>query len=189
MRMPIAPVEVRGGVARIVSLFGAVLGQRVGEGVPPQQRDPLLQYKQYFSLLCLDFALTPELTAVIRRMDPRPFPFFAVYAVEGSTEAAQYNGLLAGEESAAGQGRERGGSDVQPGPAHRCLLHRSPAGRGRPRGCLRPGRFPAHGPELGDVYGQAPGSQCHAGRVPPQLRRGRWTLFVIVSGYDIKGVK
>lgn len=43
----------------------------------------------HLNLLCLDFALTPELTAMIRRMDPRPFPFFAVYAVEGSTVVGQ----------------------------------------------------------------------------------------------------
>jgi GNAT superfamily N-acetyltransferase len=43
----------------------------------------------HLNLLCLDFALTPELVATIRRMDPRPFPFFAVYAVEGSTVAGQ----------------------------------------------------------------------------------------------------
>lgn len=43
----------------------------------------------HLNLLCLDFALTPELVAVIRRMDPRPFPFFAVYAVDGNTVAGQ----------------------------------------------------------------------------------------------------
>ncbi len=34
------------------------------------------------SLLALDFALTPEYVAHIRRTDPRPFPCLAVYAVE-----------------------------------------------------------------------------------------------------------
>lgn len=43
----------------------------------------------HLNLLCLDFALTPELVAIIRRMDPRPFPFFALYAVEGSSVAGQ----------------------------------------------------------------------------------------------------
>ncbi|HEX6383682.1 MAG TPA: GNAT family N-acetyltransferase [Anaerolineae bacterium] len=43
----------------------------------------------HLNLLCLDFALTPELVALIRRMDPRPFPFFAVYAVEGDTVVGQ----------------------------------------------------------------------------------------------------
>ncbi|MBE2233586.1 MAG: GNAT family N-acetyltransferase, partial [Anaerolinea sp.] len=41
------------------------------------------------NLLCLDFGLTPETAAIIRRMDPRPFPFFALYAVEGSTVLGQ----------------------------------------------------------------------------------------------------
>lgn len=43
----------------------------------------------HLNLLCLDFALTPELARLIRQMDPRPFPFFALYAVEGSTVAGQ----------------------------------------------------------------------------------------------------
>ncbi len=43
----------------------------------------------HLNLLCLDFALTPELAALIRRMDPRPFPYFAIYAVEGRTVAGQ----------------------------------------------------------------------------------------------------
>jgi GNAT superfamily N-acetyltransferase len=43
----------------------------------------------HINLLCLEFGLTPELVAIIRRMDPRPFPFFAVYAVEGSAVAGQ----------------------------------------------------------------------------------------------------
>jgi GNAT superfamily N-acetyltransferase len=34
------------------------------------------------NMLALDFALTPEHVAHIRRTDPRPFPFFAIYAVE-----------------------------------------------------------------------------------------------------------
>ena len=34
------------------------------------------------SLLALDFAFTPEHAAHIRRTDPRPFPCFALYAVE-----------------------------------------------------------------------------------------------------------
>lgn len=43
----------------------------------------------HLNLLCLDFALTPELACLIRRMDPRPFPFFALYALEGNTVAGQ----------------------------------------------------------------------------------------------------
>jgi GNAT superfamily N-acetyltransferase len=34
------------------------------------------------NMLALGFALTPEHAAHIRRTDPRPFPFFAIYAVE-----------------------------------------------------------------------------------------------------------
>jgi len=34
------------------------------------------------NLLALEFPLTPERVAHIRRTDPRPFPFFAIYAVE-----------------------------------------------------------------------------------------------------------
>ena len=34
------------------------------------------------NLLALEFSLTPEHVAHIRRTDPRPFPFFAIYAVE-----------------------------------------------------------------------------------------------------------
>jgi len=34
------------------------------------------------NLLALEFALTPEHVTHIRRTDPRPFPFFAIYAVE-----------------------------------------------------------------------------------------------------------
>jgi len=41
------------------------------------------------NLLSLGWALTPERVALIRRIDPRPFPFFAVYAVEGGVVAGQ----------------------------------------------------------------------------------------------------
>jgi len=34
------------------------------------------------NMLALEFPLTPERVAHIRRSDPRPFPFFAIYAVE-----------------------------------------------------------------------------------------------------------
>ena len=34
------------------------------------------------NLLGFRFALTPELATLIRRLDPRPFPFLAIYAVE-----------------------------------------------------------------------------------------------------------
>ncbi len=34
------------------------------------------------NLLCLRYELTPERVGTIRRLDPRPFPFFAIYAME-----------------------------------------------------------------------------------------------------------
>ncbi len=41
------------------------------------------------SLLALDFAFTPEKAKHIRRSDPRPFPEFAIYAVEGDIVLGQ----------------------------------------------------------------------------------------------------
>lgn len=43
----------------------------------------------HLNLLCLDFALTPELVARIRRLDPRPFPFLGVYAQAEGQVAGQ----------------------------------------------------------------------------------------------------
>ncbi len=43
----------------------------------------------HLNLLCLDFALTPELAARIRRLDPRPFAFLGVYAQEEGRVAGQ----------------------------------------------------------------------------------------------------
>jgi len=43
----------------------------------------------HLNLLCLGFALTPERAALIRRLDPRPFPFLALYAVEDKTVTGQ----------------------------------------------------------------------------------------------------
>lgn len=43
----------------------------------------------HLNLLCLDFPLTPERALIIRQQDPRPFPFFAVYA--------RVDGMLAGQ--------------------------------------------------------------------------------------------
>ncbi|MCL4490112.1 MAG: GNAT family N-acetyltransferase [Chloroflexi bacterium] len=43
----------------------------------------------HLSLSGLDYALTPECAAAIRRLDPRPFPFFAIYAVEDETVVGQ----------------------------------------------------------------------------------------------------
>ena len=41
------------------------------------------------NMLALEFPLTPERVAYIRRSDPRPFPFFAVYAVEADKVLGQ----------------------------------------------------------------------------------------------------
>ena len=41
------------------------------------------------NLLSLDYALTPERVALIRRLDRRPFPFFALYAVVDGIVAGQ----------------------------------------------------------------------------------------------------
>jgi len=41
------------------------------------------------NLTSLDYALTPERAALIRRLDPRPFPFFGLYAVEDGIVAGQ----------------------------------------------------------------------------------------------------
>lgn len=43
----------------------------------------------HLNLLSLGFALTPERAAQIRRLDARPFPFFALYAVEDEIVAGQ----------------------------------------------------------------------------------------------------
>ena len=43
----------------------------------------------HLNLLSLGFALTPERAALIRRLDKRPFPFFALYAIEDGTVAGQ----------------------------------------------------------------------------------------------------
>jgi GNAT superfamily N-acetyltransferase len=43
----------------------------------------------HLNLLCLDFALTPELAACMRRLDPRPFAFLGVYAKQDGRVAGQ----------------------------------------------------------------------------------------------------
>jgi GNAT superfamily N-acetyltransferase len=43
----------------------------------------------HLNLLCLDFALTPELVAHMRRLDPRPFSFLGVYAKAEGRVAGQ----------------------------------------------------------------------------------------------------
>jgi GNAT superfamily N-acetyltransferase len=41
------------------------------------------------NLICLGYALTPERMELIRRLDPRPFPFFGIYAVEDGIVVGQ----------------------------------------------------------------------------------------------------
>jgi ribosomal protein S18 acetylase RimI-like enzyme len=43
----------------------------------------------HLNLTSLDYALTPQRVALIRQLDPRPFPFFAVYAVVDQEVAGQ----------------------------------------------------------------------------------------------------
>lgn len=43
----------------------------------------------HLNLMCLGYALTPERASLIRMLDRRPFPFFALYAVEGGTLCGQ----------------------------------------------------------------------------------------------------
>jgi GNAT superfamily N-acetyltransferase len=62
----------------------------------------------HLNLLCLDFALTPEIVGLIRRMDPRPFPFFALYAVERDAVVGQVGVFRLPVVSAAGA-EEMGG--------------------------------------------------------------------------------
>ena len=45
----------------------------------------------HLNLVALEYALTPQRLALVRRLDPRPFPFFALYAV--------LDGALAGQVS------------------------------------------------------------------------------------------
>ncbi len=54
------------------------------------------------NLLSLGWALTPEQVALIRRLDARPFPFFALYAVEDGCVAAQVAVYRLPMESVAG---------------------------------------------------------------------------------------
>lgn len=71
------------------------------------------------NLLCLDFALTPELVRLIRRMDPRPFPFFALYALEGNTVTGQVGVFRLPVVSAAGATEVGGVWAVSTHPAWR----------------------------------------------------------------------
>jgi GNAT superfamily N-acetyltransferase len=73
----------------------------------------------HLNLLCLDFALTPELAALIRRMDPRPFPCLAVYAVAGGAVAGQVGVFRLPVVSPAGAGEVGGVWAVSTHPAWR----------------------------------------------------------------------
>ena len=55
------------------------------------------------NMLALEFALTPELVAHIRQTDPRPFPFFALYAVEANQVLGQVGVFRLPMVSTAGQ--------------------------------------------------------------------------------------
>ena len=71
------------------------------------------------NLLCLDFALTPELVRLIRRMDPRPFPFFTLYAVEGNAVIGQVGVFRLPVVSSAGAAEVGGVWAVSTHPAWR----------------------------------------------------------------------
>ncbi|HHY54484.1 MAG TPA: GNAT family N-acetyltransferase [Chloroflexi bacterium] len=73
----------------------------------------------HLNLLCLDFALTPELVRLIRRMDPRPFPFFALYAVEGNAVVGQVGVFRLPVVSSAGAAEVGGVWAVSTHPAWR----------------------------------------------------------------------
>jgi len=45
------------------------------------------------NLLSLGYALTPELVGLTRHLDKRPFPFFALYAVEDNQVIGQVGGI------------------------------------------------------------------------------------------------
>lgn len=55
------------------------------------------------NLTALNFALTPEYAAHIRRTDPRPFPFFAIYAAERGQAVGQVGVFRLPMVSASGQ--------------------------------------------------------------------------------------
>jgi len=57
------------------------------EIVEYQDADPLGVLR--LNLLGLNYALTPERMATILRLDPRPFPFFGVYAIQDGIVAGQ----------------------------------------------------------------------------------------------------
>ena len=65
----------------------------------------------HLTMLALDFPLTPEYVARIRRTDPRPFPCLAVYAVEDEIVIGQVGVFrlpmisTEGREDVGGSGR------------------------------------------------------------------------------------
>lgn len=73
----------------------------------------------HLNLLCLDFALTPELAALIRRLDPRPFPGLGVYAVAGAEVAGQVGVFRLPVVSSAGADEVGGVWAVSTHPAWR----------------------------------------------------------------------
>ncbi|HMQ29735.1 MAG TPA: GNAT family N-acetyltransferase [Chloroflexaceae bacterium] len=71
------------------------------------------------NLLCLGFALTPELVALIRSMDPRPLPCFALYALEGAAVVGQVGIVRLPVVSTAGAAEVGGVWAVATHPAYR----------------------------------------------------------------------
>lgn len=72
----------------------------------------------HLNLLCLGFALTPELVAIIRRMDPRPFPCFALYALAADTVVGQVGVFRLPVVSVAGAAEVGGVWAVATHPEH-----------------------------------------------------------------------
>jgi GNAT superfamily N-acetyltransferase len=73
-------------VSRVVAT-AAIRGALIMKILEYEDIDPLAAFN--LSMLALDFPLTPEHAQHIRRTDPRPFPFLAVYAVEEGTVVGQ----------------------------------------------------------------------------------------------------
>lgn len=72
----------------------------------------------HLNLLCLDFALTPEYAAAMRRLDPRPFACFAVYAKVQERVAGQVGVFRLPVVSLAGAQEVGGVWAVSTHPAH-----------------------------------------------------------------------
>jgi GNAT superfamily N-acetyltransferase len=80
----------------------------------------------HLNLLALGFALTPEYAAALRRLDPRPFRYFALYAQGGGTVAGQVGVFRLPVVSSAGAGEVGGvwAVSTHPGCARRGIATR-----------------------------------------------------------------